>query len=84
MTTTDAQAPPEGQESPPTGPVPLLEGTFALYEWRGGFMVVWRKKGEPDVRRRAIPRMILETAARMGGADPETMINEMFGAVKAA
>jgi hypothetical protein len=79
VTTTDHIGQEPAQPAAPAAPAALLEGTFALYHYKGGFMIAWRKKGEEGVRHMPIPAFIVQTAASASGQSVDDLMAELLG-----
>jgi hypothetical protein len=81
LTTTPAApavpepAAPAPDDSPPE---PMIEGSFALYQHKGGFLIAWRKKGEQDVRHLPIPEFVLQMAAGAAGRPVDELITDLI------
>lgn len=63
-----------------TAPTPMLQGSFALYEHNGGYLVAWKKRGETETRRLPIPAFVITMAAQASGRTPQQVIDELIGA----
>lgn len=69
-----------GDAPAPAPPVPKVQGSFALYEHNGGYIIAWKKRGETETRRLAVPAFVIGMAAQAAGRTPEEVINELMGA----
>lgn len=76
MTTLqDTPAPPPGAAAP----VPLLDGSFAFYEYRGGLLIAWKRAGEEITRRKPIPKLVLDMATQVSGKTLQEVIADLLG-----
>lgn len=82
MKTTDVSDATSGDTEPvkPVPPTPMLQGSFALYEHNGGYLVAWKKRGESETRRLPIPAFVITMAAQASGRTPQQVIDELIGA----
>lgn len=65
-------------DEPPTAPVPILEGSFALFAPpNGGLVLAWRKKGTSEDRHLPVPALVLQMAAQASKATPEDVISKL-------
>lgn len=56
------------EPAPPTGPEPLLEGTFAIYELPDeSLIVVYRPRGANEDKRFILPAFLIQMATRQTG-----------------
>lgn len=62
-------------------PVPIVSGSFAIYNHNGGFHIVWRKKGEKQERHLDMPPMLFQMAATMTGKSVDELMGELAGMV---
>lgn len=59
-------------------PVPLIQGSFALFRTPdGGAVVAWRAKGSDEDKRFMIPGFIIAMAAKQSGLTPEQIIEKI-------
>lgn len=73
MTTLEETTPPAAP------PVALLEGSFALYQHQGGFLVAWKKRGEQNTRHLPIPAFVFQMASNASGKSIQEIIAELTG-----
>jgi hypothetical protein len=78
MTMTDTQKQPEPADAVPA----LLEGSFALFENDGGYLVAWRRRGDDETRHLSIPAFVLTMAANATGQTPDQVVAQLMGLSK--
>lgn len=59
----------------PAHPLPLLEGSFAIFSpGQGQLLLVWRKKGESKDNYLPIPPVVVQMASQVGGMSFEDIV----------
>lgn len=62
----------------PQGPVPFLQGSFALYQTpEGGAVLAYRAKGSSEDKQLMIPPFILQMAGQASGLSPEAILGRI-------
>lgn len=62
----------------PQGPVPFLQGSFALYQTpEGGAVLAYRAKGSSEDRQLMIPPFILSMAGQASGLSPDAILSRL-------
>jgi hypothetical protein len=69
---------PHDQVPPAGAPVPLLQGTFALFRTpAGGAVLAYRAKGSSEDKQLMIPPFILQMAGSASGLSPEAILGRL-------
>jgi hypothetical protein len=75
----DTAAAAAAETGQPAAPQPLIDGTFAIYQHNGGFLIAWRKRGQGITRHLPVPPFVLQMAAQASGKTIDDIIGELAG-----